>query len=186
MNKQKQVFIFALCGLVLAGCSTTPDTESSRQVLSAEVNDAISHFKTKDPGIQAFFDRSAGYAVLPKVYKGAFWLGGAYGKGQVFDRGGNLLGYCDMKQATIGFSFGGEFFREIIFFRTESDLQNFMQGNFALSAQATATAVTLGAAAKVDYKDGAAVFILADAGLMVDASVGGQKFEFDAVPRMLN
>ena len=39
-------------------------------------------------------------------------------------------------------------------------------------------ALTLGAAAKADYKDGMAVFVMADKGLMVDASLGGQKFKF--------
>jgi lipid-binding SYLF domain-containing protein len=172
--------------LLLSGCSATPEKAIGREDLSSDVKEAIPYFRQKDPSIQKFFDGSAGYAVLPKVYKGAFWLGGAYGKGQVFERSGALLGYCDMKQATIGFSFGGEFFREIIFFREVKDLQKFMQGNFALSAQATASAVTVGAAAKVDYRDGMAVFVLADAGLMVDASVGGQKFEFDSAPRLMN
>ena len=34
-----------------------------------------------------FFAKSYGYAVFPKVYKGAFFVGGAYGKGQVFEKG---------------------------------------------------------------------------------------------------
>lgn len=172
--------------LLLTGCSATPQKAAAREDLRIDVQSAIALFRKQDPSIRSFFENSAGYAVLPKVYKGAFWVGGAYGKGQVFERSGNLLGYCDMKQATIGFSFGGEFFREIIFFRSDKDLQTFMRGNFALSAQATASAVTLGAAAKVDYRDGMAVFVLADAGLMVDASVGGQKFEFEPVPRIMN
>ncbi len=172
--------------LLLSGCSVTPEKAVGREDLSSDVKEAIPYFRQKDPSIQKFFDASVGYAVLPKVYKGAFWVGGAYGKGQLFDRSGALLGYCDMKQATIGFSFGGEYFREIIFFRRPADMQRFMKGNFALSAQATATAVAVGAAAKVDYKDGMAVFVLADSGLMVDASVGGQRFEFEAVPRLMN
>jgi hypothetical protein len=39
-------------------------------------------------------------------------------------------------------------------------------------------AVTAGAAAKADYKSGMAVFIATDKGLMVDASLGGQKFKY--------
>lgn len=186
MNKRNWICVVPVICLIFSGCSATPDKARSREVLRAEVAEAVAHFREKDPSIGEFFTQSAGYAVLPKVYKGAFWIGGAYGKGQVYDRMDNLLGYCDMKQATIGFSFGGEFFREIIFFNSQADLQKFMQGNFTLSAQATATAVTLGAAAKVDYQNGMAVFILADAGLMVDASIGGQKFEFEPTPRILN
>jgi len=104
----------------------------------------------------------------------------------VFEKGGLFLGYCDMKQATIGFSFGGEYFREIIFFRSGQDLRTFLEGNFVMSAQATATVVSVGAAAKVDYQDGMAVFVLADSGLMIDVSIGGQRFEFEPAPRLMN
>lgn len=161
----------------LTGCSTTPKGTESQAVLSAEVNEAVASFKSQDPTIQAFFDNSYGYAVLPKVAKGAFWFGVAGGRGQVF-RQGQKIGYCKMGQATIGFSFGGEFFREIIFFRQEQDLTRFTTGEFTFSAQVTGTAVTAGAAAKVDYKEGMAVFVMADRGLMVDASLGGQKFAY--------
>ena len=109
--------------------------------------------------------------------KGAFWFGVAGGRGEVFQQG-QRIGYCTMGQATLGFSFGGEFFREVIFFRQPQDLARFTAGEFAFSAQVTGTAVTVGAAAKVDYKDGMAVFIMADRGLMVDASLGGQKFTY--------
>jgi lipid-binding SYLF domain-containing protein len=83
-----------------------------------------------------------------------------------------------MSQATLGFSFGGEFFREIIFFRDKEDLDKFRSGEFTFSAQATGVALTSGAAAKADYKAGMAVFVMTDAGLMVDASLGGQKFKY--------
>ncbi len=166
---------------VLAGCSTTPKKSEAKTKLNNEVIEAISAFKEADPSIQSFFDRSYGYAVLPKVTKGAFWFGVAGGRGQVYRQGqGQMIGYCKMGQATLGFSFGGEFFREIIFFRDQQDLERFTGGEFAFSAQVTGTAVTVGAAAKVDYKDGTAVFVMADRGLMVDASLGGQRFAFAA------
>jgi lipid-binding SYLF domain-containing protein len=172
------LWVSGLCLLLIAaGCSTTPEKDESKAVLSAEVNEAVAAFKAQDPTIQNFFDNSYGYAVLPKVTKGAFWFGVAGGRGLVF-RQGQMIGYCKMGQATLGFSFGGEFFREIIFFRQQQDLERFTAGEFAFSAQVTGTAITAGAAAKVDYKDGMAVFVLADRGLMVDASLGGQKFKF--------
>jgi len=163
--------------LVLAGCSTVPKTTEAKAVQSAQVTEAIAVFKQKDPDIQRFFDSSYGYAVLPKVFKGAIWLGGAYGKGQVYEKG-KMVGFCDMKQASLGFSFGGEYFREIIFFKDKVDLDRFRTGEYAFSAQATGVAATAGAAAKADYKAGMAVFITTDKGLMVDASLGGQKFTY--------
>lgn len=171
-----------VCGFIfVSSCSTAPEKPESKAVLNAEVAEAIAEFKAHDPSIQTFFDNSYGYAVLPRVTKGAFWFGVAGGQGMVFRRG-QIAGYCKMGQATLGFSFGGEFFREIIFFRQEQDYQRFTQGEFAFSAQVTGTAITAGAAAKADYKDGMAVFVLADRGLMVDASLGGQKFAFTPTP----
>ncbi len=86
----------------------------------------------------------------------------------------------DRSQVSLGFSFGGEFFREIVFFRDKSDLDKFKQEEYTFNAQVTGVALTSGAAAKADYKSGLAVFIMADKGLMVDASLGGQKFKYQA------
>jgi lipid-binding SYLF domain-containing protein len=91
------------------------------------------------------------------------------------------LGYCSLSQATLGFSFGGEYFREIIFFKNDTDLHRFLREEFTFSAQASGVVLTLGAAAKADYTNGMDVFVTADKGLMVDVSLGGQKF--NAVPK---
>jgi len=167
---------------MISGCSTAPKTIEARTVLASEVDETIAIFKTKDPDIQRFFNSSYGYAVLPKVVKGAIIVGGAYGKGEVYEKG-QQVGFCSMSQATLGFSFGGEYFREIIFFRDKIDLDRFKAEEFTFSAQVTGVAATAGAAAKVDYRSGMAVFITTDKGLMVDASLGGQKFNY--VPGIL-
>jgi lipid-binding SYLF domain-containing protein len=163
--------------VVLAGCAVAPEKPEAKAVLSAEANEAIAIFKEKDPDIQRFFDNSYGYAVLPKVVKGAFLVGGAYGKGEVYEQG-KMVGYSSMSQATLGISFGGEYFREIIFFKEKNDLDVFKTEEYTFSAQVTGVAATVGAAAKADYKSGMAVFITTDKGLMVDASLGGQKFKY--------
>jgi lipid-binding SYLF domain-containing protein len=163
--------------LVLSGCSITPKGQEGQAVLDAQVAEAIAVMKENDPSIDRFFQGSYGYAVLPKVFKGGVWAGGAYGKGIVYEKG-EKIGYCDMSQASLGFTFGGQYFREIIFFWQKPDLDKFKAEEYTFAAQATAVALKSGAAAKADYKEGTAVFTAADKGLMVDASVGGQKFRF--------
>jgi lipid-binding SYLF domain-containing protein len=176
--KPVQICLAGLFIIILfSGCSTVPSQPGGREVLSAEVQQAIAVMKEKDAGINRFFERSYGYAVLPKVFKGAFLVGGAHGRGEVFEQG-KMVGYCSMGQATLGFSFGGEFFREIVFFRDKEDLDKFKPSEYTFSAQVTGVALTAGAAAKADYKAGMAVFITTDKGLMVDASLGGQKFNY--------
>ena len=177
MNAIRFVTVILTASMFFSGCTVAPEKPEGQAVLSAQVNEAISLFRAKDPSIDRFFKQSYGYAVLPRIFKGAFWLGGAYGKGEVYEKG-QMVGYCDMKQATLGFSFGGEFFREIIFFSDKSDFDRFKADEYTFSAQVTAVAATAGAAAKTGYKSGMAIFIAADEGLMVDVSIGGQKFNY--------
>lgn len=165
-------------GLIgLSGCSSVPETVEKRVVLSAEVEEAIAVFRDKDPSLEIFFKNSYGYAVLPRIFKGAFWIGGAHGKGHVYEQG-DMTGFCSMSQATLGFSFGGEFFREIIFFKDKKNLDAFKSEEYTFSAQVTGVALTTGAAAKANYHQGMIVFTATDSGLMVDASLGGQKFKY--------
>lgn len=177
MNAIRFATVILTVSLFFAGCSVAPEKPEGQAVLSVQVNEALAIFKEKDPSIDKFFKQSYGYTVMPKVFKGAFLLGGAYGKGEVYEKG-QMVGYCDMKQATLGFSFGGEYFREIVFFRDKPDLDSFKTDEYTFSAQVTGVAATAGAAAKADYQSGMAVFITTDEGLMVDASLGGQKFNY--------
>jgi lipid-binding SYLF domain-containing protein len=177
MNAIRLVTTVLAASFLVSGCSVAPEGSESQAVLSAQVNEAIAVFRAQDPTIEKFFRQSYGYAVLPKVFKGAFWVGGAYGKGEVYEKG-QMVGYCDMSQATLGFSFGGQYFREIIFFRDKNDFDKFKTDEYTFSAQVTGVALTAGAAAKADYQAGTAVFMMPDTGLMVDASLGGQKFNY--------
>ncbi|MBI5462366.1 MAG: lipid-binding SYLF domain-containing protein [Gammaproteobacteria bacterium] len=139
--------------------------------------ETIAAFKNKDPGIKVFFDKAYGYAVFPTVGKGGMGIGGAYGKGEVYERG-TQAGTSSVTQLTIGFQLGGQAYSEIIFFKDKTTLDNFKSGNFEFSAQASAVAITAGASADADYSNGVAIFTLAKGGLMYEASVGGQKFSY--------
>ncbi|EGV52812.1 YSC84-related protein [Candidatus Endoriftia persephone] len=142
-----------------------------------KANEAIAEFKKADPDLQAFFDQARGYAVFPTVGKGGFGLGGAYGKGVVYEQG-KPIGNTSVTQLTIGFQLGGQAYREVIFFKDKKTLDDFKQGNYELGAQASAVAVKAGVSADADYKNGVAVFTIAKGGLMYEASVGGQKFSY--------
>jgi lipid-binding SYLF domain-containing protein len=144
---------------------------------AAEARQAIVEFKKADPSLKRFFNAAHAYAVFPSVGKGGLWIGGAYGEGLVF-KGGKVVGETSLTQVTIGFQLGGQVYREIIFFRDAATFNNFKNGNFELSAQASAVAATAGASADADFKSGLAVFTLAKGGLMYEASVGGQKFDY--------
>jgi lipid-binding SYLF domain-containing protein len=165
--------------LLAAGCSTAPKTDEDRAALSSDVATTLGGFKADDPSLQKLLDQSAGWAVLPNVGKAAVGVGGAYGKGEVFEKGARI-GHCDMTQGSIGLQLGGQGYSELIVFSEQANLDNFKQGDFSLSANVSAVAANAGAAKTADTTKGIVVFVRGQKGLMAEASVGGQKFRFVA------
>jgi lipid-binding SYLF domain-containing protein len=168
------------CALLSTGCSTTPATAEKQAQLTTKSEDAVQLAKKTDPGLQKFFDTAVGYVVFPSVGKGAVGVGGAYGRGELFE-GGKRVGYSTLTQASIGLALGGQSYTELIFFETKAALDRFKSGGFAFAAQASAVALKSGVSANAKYSDGVAVFTMGQAGLMYEASVGGQKFSFQPI-----
>ena len=172
------VLILLVPVFVLGACSTTPTTETDRDLQSAEVKTTIDKLKSRDPGLSKWFTEAYGYAVFPSVGKGAVGVGGAFGRGQVFEKGA-FIGYSKLSQASIGLALGGQEYAEAIFFKDKYALKNFTSGTFEFAAQASAVAVRAGASADADYNNGVAVFTMPLGGAMFEASIGGQKFKFE-------
>ncbi len=145
-----------------------------------------------------FFGSCYGYAVFPTIGKGGLVVGGAHGKGRVYEQG-KYIGDTSMTQLSVGFQAGGQAYSQIIFFEDKRALQEFTGGNFefeagvsavAITAAAGGTAGTTGASAgasggKKDattvgssYYKGMAVFTIVKGGAMYQATVAGQKFTY--------
>jgi lipid-binding SYLF domain-containing protein len=145
------------------------DVASARQV--------IAKFKEKDPGMAEIFDKAAGYAVFPSVAKGGVGIGGARGKGIVFENG-KAIGRSTLTQINIGLQLGGQVYSEVVFFHNKEAVENFRKGNLKLDAQASAVALKERASVDLPYRDGVAIVTMSKGGLMYEATVGGQKFSF--------
>ena len=144
-----------------------------------------------------YFKTAYGYAVFPTIGKGGVGVGGAFGKGRVYERG-RYVGDASMVQISIGFQLGGQAFSEIVFFEDQRAFRQFTNGNFEFGAEASAVAITAAAGAKANtagtsagasagqhdakvagsYNKGLATFTVAKGGFMYEASIGGQKFSY--------
>jgi lipid-binding SYLF domain-containing protein len=142
-----------------------------------KVAGVIAKVKEKDPRMPKAFADAYGYAVFPSVGKGGLGLGGAHGKGRVYE-GGKLVGRSSLTQVTIGFQLGGQAYSEVVLFKTQAAFEDFKRGRLKLDAQATAVALDARAAADLAYRNGVAIVTIAKGGLMYEASIGGQKFSF--------
>ncbi len=177
MNRQTATLL-AVTLMLATGCSTAPRSTKGRATLEQDARATLERFAQTHPIVhQLYASQSAGIAVFPTVGKAGVGLGGAYGKGVVFEDG-RVVGYCDLTQASIGLQLGGQAYSEVIFFEGPADLADFKAGNVELSAQASAVALTADASTSTDYDNGVAVFTLAGRGLMYEASIGGQKFSY--------
>lgn len=131
----------------------------------------------KDNGLEAFFNNSSGYVIFPNVGEGALIVGGASGNGVVYENG-SPIGMADLKKIDVGLQAGGQAIAEVIFFETDAALAEFKDGEFTFSAEAAAVILEKGASKNANYSDGVVVFAMPKAGVMADASIGGQNFSF--------
>jgi hypothetical protein len=190
MHKKAKLFFQLMCICFTAVLLTIP-------AHADDYADTVAVFK-KSEAVQPFFENAYGYAVFPTIGKGGIGLGGAFGKGAVYQNG-KLTGFASLVKVTIGFQLGGQAFSEIIFFEDKRAYDDFTSGNFEFDASASAVAITAGVQAKAgtegttagvstgpatgkqaesSYRKGMAVFVHTRGGLMYEAVIGGQKFTF--------
>jgi lipid-binding SYLF domain-containing protein len=188
MDKRFITIFFILAILILA---------ISSPALADKYTDTVDVYK-KSEAVQPFFKNAYGYVVFPTIGKGGLGIGGAYGKGQVY-QGGKVTGEASLVKLSIGWQAGGQAYSQMIFLEDKRAYDEFTSGNFEFDATASAVAITAGAQAsagtegasagasagpatgkqaKASYHKGMAVFVHAKGGLMYEASIGGQKFSF--------
>jgi lipid-binding SYLF domain-containing protein len=179
-RKMKTIRMIGLTAtLALAGAIAAAAANGER--LDSDVRAAIQRFEESSPRMQRLFNESYGYAIFPSVDKGAVGIGGAEGRGEVYE-GGVLVGRSKLTQVTVGAQLGAESYAEVIFFKTPEALQEFKEGKTAMSAALSAVLADDGAAAEAKYQHGVLVCAMAKSGVMFEASVGGQHFKFSGIP----
>jgi lipid-binding SYLF domain-containing protein len=169
------IILLAFTALILPATLIAQDSKDGKIIEDSRV--AKEGFTKSDGLMKNLFDNSYGYVIFPNVGKGAIGVGGAAGNGVVYENG-NVIGTAKMKQVSVGFQFGGQAYREVIFFENKAALDRFKENKFEFDAQVSAVAVTAGASANVKYKEGVMIFTQEKGGLMYEASVGGQKFSY--------
>ena len=153
-------------------------SEAKKDKIIEDAKEAKEDFLEGDWQMKKHFSNAYGYVIYPNVGKGGMGIGGAAGNGVVWEQG-NMIGMAKRTQVSIGFQWGGQAYREVIFFEGKKDMDRFKDNKVELSAQVSAVAVTAGASADAKYVDGVMVFTMQKGGLMYEAAVGGQKFKFN-------
>lgn len=187
--------LFALFVFALPGAGSAQDVE--------DYSETIETFRDI-PAVAPFFESAYGYAVWQRIARGGLGIGAATGRGQVYVNG-QVTGFSRLVDVSIGLQAGGQAYRQIVFFENQAAYDQFTQGGFEFDAQASAVAVTAsaqassgtqggaqatagaggnsGTAAGGGYQNGMRVFTLAVGGLMYQATIAGQRYNFRPVRR---
>jgi lipid-binding SYLF domain-containing protein len=148
----------------------------TNRILHKDVKAALVWIEEQYPQFKKAIDQAYGYAVFPSVGRAGLVLGGAYGKGEVFEQN-KLVGYAGIIQVTIGVQVGGETFTAAVLFDDKSGLERFKQGKTGFAASAAAVIIKAGAETANSYQSDK-VYIFSEGGLLIDAAIGGQKVIF--------
>jgi len=175
----KKIQALVLTLMISAAMGISAQVGGWKADLIEDAGKALDAMIEKQPKLQSFKDKSYGYAVFPKVTKGALGIGGAGGKGIVY-KNHVPTGESTLSQVTIGFQAGGQQYKEVIFFENEEAFTKFTNKKVKFDGQASAVAISEGGSVDVAFKDGLAVFTQTSGGLMFEASVGGQHFSYKA------
>jgi lipid-binding SYLF domain-containing protein len=181
-----RILLITLCSLFISSPVLADDSadESDKSALKA--------FLASDV-VSKVHDSAYGYAIFPTIGKGGIGIGGAHGKGRVYV-GEKKTGDVYMTQLSVGFQLGAQAYRQVIYFKDKRAFDDFTSGNFEFGAQAEAIVITSSAGvsagtegttssananqSETRYHKGMIVFTMGKGGLMYQAALGGQKYNY--------
>ena len=169
-----RVAVCVCLALLLGACVWKPVTYGApdREATGA----ALESFRSGGE-LARYFDEAVAWAVFPGSYRAGTGFGGAYGRGWLFEQGA-VTGQVQLLEFFAGVNFGAQSYRSILFFRTESALRRFRRGRTEFTGQANATLVTAGVPITPSYNRDVAMFVQVRGGLLLEASVGAQRYDF--------
>jgi len=153
-------------------------SDSKKKKIVDDSQEAKAGFIKADSSMSKIFNSAYGYVIFPNIGKGGIGVGGAAGNGAVYEHD-TLIGTAKMTQVSVGFQFGGQAYREVIFFENQETMDRFKKNKIEFTAQVSAVAAASGVSANAKYVEGVLVFTMQKMGLMYEAAVGGQKFKFE-------
>jgi lipid-binding SYLF domain-containing protein len=143
--------VFALSGTVAAQ-QPRKTAEAARAAEAANVLTEIMNIPESDIP-EELMARAHGIAVIPHVVKGAFGIGGQWGKGLMSQRNEDgswsQPAFIEIEGGSFGFQIGLQASDIVLVFADESGIKGLLKGKVKLGADASATAGPVGRNAEV-------------------------------------
>ena len=176
-SKKRAIVVMGLVMGLMGGCSTGSVNKEERDALFKQAQASRQEWNKVDPQFEAFAKKGYGFAFFPEITKAGFVVGGASGRGVVYEKGEHI-GYADLTQMSVGFQAGLQDYSQLIVFENQSAMDKFKRNEIDFGANASAVVADKGAAMGAQFVDGVAVFVRPTGGAMAEASVGGQQIAY--------
>jgi lipid-binding SYLF domain-containing protein len=195
--RSKRFLIIAAAAAVTLICSaavsstqarTSPAKQSDEGMRAEHAASVLEQImEAPDQGIpEALLKKAYGIAVIPHVVKGAFGIGGRYGKGLVAERnaggGWGTPLFIEIGGGSFGFQLGVEETDVVMVFTNGDGIKSLLRGKLTIGADASATAGPVGRSAEAgtDILLNSAIYSYSRSkGLFAGVALDGAVLELD-------
>jgi lipid-binding SYLF domain-containing protein len=175
--RKHAIVVIGLIVALAVGCSTGSITKEEGDALFKQAQASRQEWNKVDPQFEAFAKKGYGFAFFPEITKGGLVIGGAHGRGVVYEKAQHM-GYADLTQMSLGFQAGYQDYSQLIVFENQPAMDKFKRNEIDFGANASAVVADKGAAMGAQFVDGVAVFVRPIGGAMAEASLGGQQITY--------
>ena len=171
--------ILAAVAVALSAPATAADPAAQKAELRKMCDEALAALYKDKPAAKAEIQKSAGYGCFSS-FGISFFVGGAGGRGLVYDNASKKTTYMNMGQATGGLEFGVKDYREVLVFKDKATLAKFIDKGWEFGGQAGAQAAAGGKGAKAEASEVSSnpiqVYPMTKTGLAAGIAAGARKY----------
>jgi lipid-binding SYLF domain-containing protein len=171
--------ILAVAALVSAAPALAADPAAQKAELRKMCDDALAALYKAKPAAKSEVQKSAGYGCFSS-FGISFFVGGAGGRGLVYDNATKKTTYMNMGQASGGLDFGIKDYREVLVFKDKGTLDKFVTSGWEFGGGATAAAAAGGKGAKTEASEVTSgpitVYPMTKTGLAVGVRAAARKY----------
>ena len=169
--------------VIVSGCGpsskkyTVPER---RQMIDSMAQDTLERLYREEALTRRLVARAAGYGVFSNGNVNIIFVSGGGGYGVVVDSATGKKTYMKMGLGGVGLGLGAKDYRQVLIFRDENTLQNFVEKGWEFGGHADAAAKAGDTGGEVsgegDINDDITVYSMTEAGLALQATVTGSKY----------
>lgn len=160
---------------ILISCAAGADEGQRARRLETRAAATAKEFRDVLPA--RYFDEAHAYVVLPRVIRFGVGLGGAFGRGVLYEDG-RPTGRVRYWQTTSGIQAGARIVSVIVLFRDAAALEDARAHGVRFMGQAGISVATIGVLKTPGYSSGVAVFARDRFGLMMEATIAASGLVF--------